>query len=165
MAGALRVFFGSAFGWLKSVAHWIWAAIFNVSSSNAIDWLGDNWLACVVLVCILGMIVDWTVHLARWRPDIVYRSFFRRLFRVTSNGNAENRGSRRKGSGVAGMGKAALESIRKAVEYNDEDDLSYHPASLGINSDKAYNAPYVPAQWKGSDGNDNNGRAYAGKKQ
>lgn len=68
-------------GWMRGAAQWLWQLINSPESGSALDWLGQHWLSVTIVLCIAGIIIDLLVYLARWRPDLVWRSFFRRVSR------------------------------------------------------------------------------------
>lgn len=55
-------------GWIKTLVK----AVYNVFSSDTSgtfwSWLGNNWLGLAVFLCLIGVIVDFTVWIVRWQP-------------------------------------------------------------------------------------------------
>ena len=46
---------------------------------GALSWISGHWLLLAAVILIGGTVIDLAVYLFRWRPDIVWRSYFRRL--------------------------------------------------------------------------------------
>lgn len=65
-------------GWARSAASWLWQLIESPEGNTLFDWLGSHWVLLAVLVCVLGIVIDLIVYFFRWRPDLVWRSYFRR---------------------------------------------------------------------------------------
>ena len=55
-------------GWIKTLVK----AVYNVFSSDTggtfWSWLGNNWLGLAVLLCLIGVIIDFAVWIIRWQP-------------------------------------------------------------------------------------------------
>ena len=55
-------------GWIKTLVK----AVYNVFSSDTSgtfwSWLGNNWLGLAVLLCLIGVIIDFAVWIIRWQP-------------------------------------------------------------------------------------------------
>lgn len=67
-------------GWIR----WIASSIANLFQSgsghssgdmSAITWFADNWIKLLIALIVVGVVVDWLVWMARWRP---YWVWFRR---------------------------------------------------------------------------------------
>lgn len=69
---------GILFGWVSNVFSGIWAMFTTDSGTESIPWFGKQWILIVVLLCVLGMVIDFVVYLYRWKPYRVWASFFRR---------------------------------------------------------------------------------------
>lgn len=66
-------------GWVRAAAEWLWQLVGSSDGTSAMAWLGEHWLTAAVGLCIAGIVIDFMVYLARWRPDLVWRSFMRRM--------------------------------------------------------------------------------------
>lgn len=66
-------------GWVRGAAQWLWQLIESPNGSALINWLSKHWLAAVIVLCVVGVLADFVIYLFRWRPDQVWRSFFRRM--------------------------------------------------------------------------------------
>ena len=42
-------------------------------------WIGENWKALTLILCLIGIVVDAIIYVIRWRPFQVWASFFRRI--------------------------------------------------------------------------------------
>lgn len=66
-------------GWIRWIASSI-ANLFQTGSGrsgdmSAISWFADNWIKILIGLIVVGVLVDWLVWMARWRP---YWVWFRR---------------------------------------------------------------------------------------
>lgn len=143
MSGFLTSFFRVILGWMKTAASWLWSVFFDQSDGHLGGWLSEHWLILTVIVCLCGLAIDFFVNLARWRPDLVYRSFFHRLFGGSEKRDNETRRKQKFSESTS----RAWTNIRQSMKSEDAEDLSYHPAETGMNPRETYNAPYVPPQW------------------
>lgn len=64
-------------GWVRGVANWVWRWAAS-DQGGFTSWLGRHWLGLTIALCVLGTAADVVVTLLRWRPDVVWRSYFRR---------------------------------------------------------------------------------------
>lgn len=78
MSSFANTVFSMLLGWVRGAVAGLWA-LMSEEGGGALKWLGEHWLELTVALCILGTLVDVTVHLIRWRPYKVWASFFRRL--------------------------------------------------------------------------------------
>ncbi len=68
-------------GWLRNLSMEVWSAVTSPEGGSLLTWIGQHWLMLAVILCAGGLITDALVYLFRWRPDLVWRSFFRRMRR------------------------------------------------------------------------------------
>ncbi len=54
--------------WVKGAAKGIFDFFTSDSSGNFYTWLGDHWLILAALLCVGGVIADYTVWILRYRP-------------------------------------------------------------------------------------------------
>ena len=71
--------FSLLLGWIRTAAQAVWNAAAPGASSGLLTWLGDNWLPLALVLCVICTAIEVIVHLFRWRPQIVWLCFFRRL--------------------------------------------------------------------------------------
>lgn len=75
-------------GWIKTLVK----AVYNVFSSDTSgtfwSWLGNNWLGLAVLLCLIGVIIDFAVWIIRWQP---YRLWQAKRAKHWGNRAEENR--------------------------------------------------------------------------
>ena len=76
--------------WVQSVASLLWN-LFAGGDTGGMTWFAAHWRGIAFGLCIAGALVDFAVYLLRWRPDKVWRSFFRRV-------TAQRRGADGQGS-------------------------------------------------------------------
>lgn len=65
------------FGWVSDVFSRIWSLFTTDSGTESIPWIGKQWILIVVVLCVLGLLIDFSVYLYRWKPYKVWASFFR----------------------------------------------------------------------------------------
>lgn len=59
-------------GWLKGFANWVLKLFDLAGGSSPLRFLADNWLKLLIIFLVLGVAVDLTVWLIRWRPHWVW---------------------------------------------------------------------------------------------
>ena len=78
MGSFANALFTALLGWTRTVVSALWAFITNDQGSGLLTWIGRNWLFLAAVLCAIGLIADLVIYLARWRPDLVWKSFWRR---------------------------------------------------------------------------------------
>lgn len=81
MGGFTSGVFSVLLGWIRTAAVFLWDAVTSPDGGGWLAWLADHWLTLTIIICGAGIVIDTIVYLLRWRPDRVWRSFFRRLAR------------------------------------------------------------------------------------
>lgn len=79
MGGFTSGVFTVLLGWIRTAAVFLWEAVSSPEGGGWLAWLGEHWLTLTLIICGAGIVTDAVVNLLRWRPDRVWRSFFRRL--------------------------------------------------------------------------------------
>jgi hypothetical protein len=64
-------------GWFQSVIYSIWNAFTTNQNGSLLAWIGRNWKILAVFLCLAGLVLDFAVYMARWKPFKVWASFFR----------------------------------------------------------------------------------------
>ena len=59
-------------GWLKGLASWVLKLFDLAGSGSPLRWLSDNWLKLLIVLILLGLAIDFTVWMFRWRPYWVW---------------------------------------------------------------------------------------------
>jgi hypothetical protein len=77
-------------GWIRWIASSI-ADVFQTTGSHSggmssISWFAANWIKILIVLIIVGVLVDWAVWMARWRP---YWVWFRKR-RILLDSNVED---------------------------------------------------------------------------
>lgn len=75
-----NVLLSSLLSWAEGAARWFWNVIYG-GDGGLVYWVAENWLPLTIVLCAACMAVDALVHLLRWRWDLVWASFFRRMSR------------------------------------------------------------------------------------
>lgn len=143
--------FSMLLGWVQSAAQWLWQKVSGADAGAMMQWVLDNWLALLVLLCLGGMLIDLVVYLFRWQPYRVWRSFFARLTGSREEDSAPVSSGYRQW--VYADGSTRLEEIpqEERQEENDHLDAPIRPVRRAVPSqpDNAYNQPVYPPQWSG----------------
>ena len=73
--------FSIILNWLKTLAKSLFDAFTSDSSgqSGFVSWFAENWLILVSLVVVLGLLTDFCIRLARWKPHLVWKSRLRKV--------------------------------------------------------------------------------------
>ena len=71
--------FSVLLGWIRNLVTQGWSLLSNSENGGFLAWIGENWKVLVLVLCVGGMVIDFLVYLARWKPQKVWASFFRRL--------------------------------------------------------------------------------------
>ena len=78
MGSFANTIFTALMGWMQSVASGIWSLATDENKGGLLRWIGDHWLVVALVLCALGLLIDLAVYMARWRPDLVWKSFWNR---------------------------------------------------------------------------------------
>ena len=70
--------FNLLLGWVRAAARSLWALVAG-EGGNFFTWMGENWLALTVAICVVCTVIDVIIHVIRWRPHKVWASFLRRI--------------------------------------------------------------------------------------
>lgn len=79
MGDFANTLFSVLLGWIRTAAEWLWSITGSQNNGGVIGWIGENWLTLIVIVCAAGLLMDFFVHMLRWKPYKVWASFFRRI--------------------------------------------------------------------------------------
>lgn len=71
--------FSVLLGWIRTAVNEFWNMLSSGEGGGMLTWIGENWKALTLLLCVIGIVVDTIVHVIRWRPLQVWASFFRRI--------------------------------------------------------------------------------------
>ena len=66
------------FSWLRGVFSWLWSVVFGGGDGGLLGWMAEHWKQLALGLIIGGTVIDLTVYFFRWRPDVVWASWFRR---------------------------------------------------------------------------------------
>lgn len=78
MSGFANTVFTLLIGWFQTVVSLIWSGLTDKNNENVFTWIGNHWIVIVIVLCAVGIIVDFSVYIARWKPFDVIRSYFDR---------------------------------------------------------------------------------------
>ena len=79
MGSFANTLFTIMLGWIQAAVSAIWSAFTTENGGSFLQWIGRNWIILAVILCVIGMVIDFGIYLLRWRPVRVWKSFFRRL--------------------------------------------------------------------------------------
>ena len=71
--------FSVLLGWIRTTVNELWSMLSSGEGGGMLAWIGENWKALTLMLCLVGIVVDALVHVIRWRPLQVWASFFRRI--------------------------------------------------------------------------------------
>lgn len=80
LSNYVNAFMSTFLSWMRGTVGWLWG-IMSGEDGGFLLWVGQNWIVLTVLLCVVCMAVDLIVHMFRWRPYLVWASFFRRIKR------------------------------------------------------------------------------------
>lgn len=78
MSGFANTVFTLLIGWFQTVVSLIWSGLTDKNNENVFTWIGNHWIVIVIVLCAVGIIADFSVYIARWKPFDVIRSYFDR---------------------------------------------------------------------------------------
>ncbi|MGI6184666.1 MAG: hypothetical protein ACOYIH_11260, partial [Candidatus Fimadaptatus sp.] len=70
--------FSALLSWMQIIYNWFWSMLDSGGQNEFMPWFSDNWLKLVIILLIVGLIVDYTIYLMRWRPYHVWLTTLRR---------------------------------------------------------------------------------------
>lgn len=143
-------------GWVQTAVSWLWNLVTSADVSSWLQWLLDNWLTLLALLCIGGVLADFLVYLLRWQPYRVWRSFLQRLSGKGEEGDEDAPEQpipvRR---WVYADGRTQVEEIPKGGFQSNlpEEHLSapIRPTrrmARRASQEQAYHQPVYPPQWQ-----------------
>lgn len=71
--------FSVLLGWIRTAVNACWNMLSGGEGGGMLAWIGENWKALTLILCVIGVVVDVVVYVIRWRPLQVWASFFRRI--------------------------------------------------------------------------------------
>lgn len=145
-------------GWVQTAVSWLWNLATSADVSAWLQWLLDNWLTLVIILCMGGVLVDFVVYLIRWQPYRVWRRFLARVSgrtRREAEDAAQQPVMQRKW--VFADGSTEVEEIpqdgihsRPAMEALDVPIRPTRRALRYESPEQSYNQPVYPPQWRHS---------------
>ena len=71
--------FSVLLGWIRTAVNEFWNILSSGEGGGMLAWIGENWKALTLILCLIGIVVDAIIYVIRWRPFQVWASFFRRI--------------------------------------------------------------------------------------
>ncbi len=69
--------FNALLSWLRLTSQRLLRLFSSDGNGGFLTWLGDHWLATVLLLSLVGLVIDYVVWICRWRPDLAWRTRWR----------------------------------------------------------------------------------------
>jgi hypothetical protein len=89
MRGFAQTLFNALLGWIRMLVEAVWSLLFSDGTKAWLTWIGNNWLALVVLLCLIGVAIDYLIWFVRWRPYYVWGAKMRRFGRIFGIGRKD----------------------------------------------------------------------------
>ena len=70
--------FSALLSWMQIIYNWFWSMLASGGQNEFMPWFSDNWLKLVIILLAVGLVVDYTIYLMRWRPYHVWLTTLRR---------------------------------------------------------------------------------------
>jgi hypothetical protein len=91
-------------GWVRGLAQSLFSAISSDKTHGFFQWFGDHWMALALILILAGVAADFIVWMVRWRPYLLWRTWFRKLARrMTRHGVREKEFKKGYTDGVEGV--------------------------------------------------------------
>ena len=68
--------FSVLLGWIRTAVNEFWNILSSGEGGGMLAWIGENWKALTLILCLIGIVVDAIIYVIRWRPFQVWASFF-----------------------------------------------------------------------------------------
>ena len=79
MGSFANTVFSLLLGWLRGLISLIWSALTSDGGETFFSFIENNWIMITVIVCVLGLAVDFAVYFFRWQPYKVWQTFLRHV--------------------------------------------------------------------------------------
>ena len=76
MGSFANTLFRVMLGWLQGIISAVWSAFTSEKGGSLLTWIGKHWIPIAAILCIIGLVSDLGVYIARWKPYKVWKSFF-----------------------------------------------------------------------------------------
>ena len=168
MGNFANTLFSVLLGWAQRVASGLWTLITSGGNGGLGAWVLDHWLLLVILLCAVGVLVDWAVYLLRWQPYRVWKGFLHRFGAETED---QEDGGEESWQWVNADGSVAPDPMVYPEVQADGMQLEapvrparrvipakrhggQEPDGTGSGVPKAYHQPYYPPQWNAAQSGD-----------
>ena len=152
-------FAGSLFrmllGWVQTAASWLWSLITDTDASTWLRWLMENWLLLLIIMCGVGLVIDFIVYLFRWQP---YRMWGRSLHREADEEQPEENPPQGvyQRKWLYADGSTAVEEVHEPLQaapapVEEQLQSPVRPRrrmARRASPEQAYNQPVYPPQWQ-----------------
>ena len=79
MGGFAQICIKLMIGWLETAVSQVWKFFTRPDEGGLLAWIGQHWLAILIVLCVIGVLTDLIVYLFRWKPVEVWKSWLRRI--------------------------------------------------------------------------------------
>ena len=141
--------FSALLSWMQIIYNWFWSMLASGGQNEFMPWFSDNWLKLVIILLAVGLVVDYTIYLMRWRPYHVWLTTLRRARGYVSKPFAKEQ-PRRQYAGykrvLEGLDDEDIAGDTRAMPSSRARDRVevYEGETLSASRD-AYRAPASPA--------------------
>lgn len=170
MTGYASIVLRMMLAWVRNVASWLWSLIGSSEGSRLTSWLLSNIWIIVLSVLVIGTVIDLIVHLFRWHPLQVYRSFFNRMRHADHEAELElteqeeetysfsndammyeqtATEEKKPASTVRtapGPVRQLMNQLPQVLTSSDDELIRYRPAQPAVDKSEAYREPVYPVK-------------------
>ena len=70
--GFTQWIFSVLLSWMRLVYNWFWSMLATGGQNRFMPWFVSAWLPVVIVLILLGIAIDYTIYLKRWKPDHIW---------------------------------------------------------------------------------------------
>lgn len=178
MSAFVETLYSGMLSWIRGVAAWLWQLVsgsgeqvVSQGSARFMQWVTENWLVLLILLCAIGLLVDLLIYLIRWQPYRVWMSFIRRVMHGKDEEAADEPDGAHQwlyADGTTTPAQRCVPTYQRTFEAADDPlegpvrpvkrvlpDRAYRrgeaaeaQSDMMAGRDQAYHQPYYPPQWR-----------------
>ena len=89
MGSFFNTVFSILLGWLQGIVSMIWNAFTLREGESFLEYIGKNWIIIALILCTVGLMLDFAVYYFRWEPYKVWRTTWRKIRKKRKDRNTE----------------------------------------------------------------------------
>ena len=89
MGSFFNTVFSILLGWLQGIVSMIWNAFTLREGESFLEYIGKNWIIIALILCTVGLMLDFAVYFFRWEPYKVWRTTWRKIRKKRKDRNTE----------------------------------------------------------------------------